>query len=207
MVTKSGVAKYLLSGMMLLWVLLLPGCVQGPDAPPPLLPPDTPAGPASATPSSPGTPAPPQLIPPGPTGIPASATPAPPGNPDDSVSPALDGTVPLPVNPAGPEPFIPGGVYHVGTSILFEGTTILSPGNPLLVEVRARSFGPTMKTDPDFPSGVSAVIEVREGSGEGQNTWQFLFDTDGMAAGDYSFEITGLEVRGFRSVAGFTLVI
>lgn len=205
MVPRPGMVRWLSVGAVLLVVLLLAGCVQGP-CDPPALPPPVPSADSGSPPPSPSTPAPPAPLPSGANGNQVATPPPSQGTPADSVSPAFTVTVPRPADPVGAVPFVPGGVYHAGESILFEGTTILSPGNPLLVEVRAFSFVPTRKTDTDLPSGASAVIQVRKGSIEGQNTWQFLLTTTGMAPGDYSFEITGLEVPGFRSSAGFTLM-
>lgn len=123
-------------------------------------------------------------------------------------TPPVQVTVTLPPagEPAtGPVQFIPGGVYHVGDEILITGTTILSPGNPLLIEIQAIAFGPSNKTDPAYFSGATAVIEVMKGSSEGQNTWRYLLDTSGFAPGDYSLEITGLNVQELRESATFSL--
>jgi hypothetical protein len=106
----------------------------------------------------------------------------------------------------GPKQFIPGGVYHAGDEILVTGTTILSPGNPLLIEIRSIAFGPSNKTDPAYFSGATAVIEVLRGSPEGQNTWRYALNTSGFVPGEYSLEITGLKVQEFRKSATFTLL-
>lgn len=105
----------------------------------------------------------------------------------------------------GPVQFIPGGVYRVGDEILITGTTILSPGNPLLIEIRAIAFAPSNKTDPDYFSGATAVIDVLKGSSDGQNTWRYVLNTSGFAPGEYSLEITGLKVQEFRESASFSL--
>jgi hypothetical protein len=102
--------------------------------------------------------------------------------------------------------FVPGRVYHEGDELLITGTTILSPKNPLLVEIMSVPFGPTNKTDPAYFSGATAVIEVQDGPPGGQNTWHYLLNTSGFAPGDYSVEISGLEVQGFQETATFTLV-
>jgi hypothetical protein len=107
---------------------------------------------------------------------------------------------------AGPVQFVPARVYHTGDEILITGTTILSPGNPLLVEVQSLAFGPSNKTDPAYFSGETAVIEVMKGSTEGQNTWRYLLNTSGFVPGDYSLEISGLKVQGFHETASFTLI-
>ena len=116
-------------------------------------------------------------------------------------------TFPSPVYPGGePVQFVPGGVFREGDEILITGTTILSPGNPLLIEISSIAFGPSNKTDPAFFSGATAVIEVMNGPYEGQNTWRYLLNTSGFVPGEYSLEITGLEVQGFRETATFTLI-
>jgi hypothetical protein len=123
-------------------------------------------------------------------------------------TPQVQKTVMLPPagEPAtGPVQFIPGGNYRVGDEILITGTTILSPGNPLLIEIRSSAFGPSNKTDPTYFSGATAVIEVLKGSSEGQNTWRYLLNTSGFTPGEYSLEITGLKVQNFRESATFSL--
>jgi hypothetical protein len=107
---------------------------------------------------------------------------------------------------AGPVQFVPGGVYHEGDELLITGTTILSPGNPLLIEVASVAFGPSNKTDPAYFSGATAVIEVTNRSFKGQNSWQYMLNTSGFVPGDYSIEITGIEVQNFRKTATFTLL-
>ena len=106
----------------------------------------------------------------------------------------------------GPEEFKPGGTFSVGDEILIAGTTILSPGNRLLIEIRSVAFGPSNKTDTAYFSGSSAVIEVLKGSRGGQNTWRYVLNTSGFVPGDYSLEITGLDVQGFRESGTFTLI-
>jgi hypothetical protein len=106
----------------------------------------------------------------------------------------------------GPLPFIPGATYRSGDEILITGTTILSPGNPLLIEIQSIAFGPSNKTDPDNFSGTTAVIEVMNGSLEGQNTWRYLLNTSGFIPGEYYLDITGLKVQGFHETATFTLI-
>jgi hypothetical protein len=107
---------------------------------------------------------------------------------------------------SGPVPFVPGGVYRSGDELLITGTTILSPGNPLLIEIASVAFGPTNKTDQAYFSGVSAVIEVMNETHKGQNSWHYLLNTSGFVPGDYSLEISGLKVQGFRKTATFTLI-
>jgi hypothetical protein len=106
----------------------------------------------------------------------------------------------------GPVQFMPGGIYRAGEEILIAGTTILSPGNPLLIEIQSVAFGPTDKSDPSYYPGATAVIEVEKGSPDGRNTWRYLLNTSGFVPGNYSFEITGLKVQGFRESGSFTLI-
>ena len=116
-------------------------------------------------------------------------------------------TSPQPVYPEEePVQFVPGGVFREGDEMLITGTTILSPGNPLFIEIASIAFGPSNKTDPAFFSGATAVIEVMNGPYEGQNTWRYLLNTSGFVPGEYSLEITGLEVQGFRETSTFTLI-
>ena len=136
-------------------------------------------------------------------GVPESTVPA-----TISATPSVPPTVthPPPDSAAsGPVQFVPGRVYHEGDELLITGTTILSPKNPLLVDIMSVPFGPTNKTDPAYFSGATAVIEVQAGSPGGQNTWHYLLNTSGFAPGDYSVEISGLEVQGFQETATFTL--
>jgi hypothetical protein len=76
----------------------------------------------------------------------------------------------------------------------------------LLIEIQSVAFGPTNKSDPTYYSGATAVIEVEKGSPDGQNTWRYLLNTSGFVPGDYSLEITGLKVQGFRESGSFTLI-
>lgn len=131
--------------------------------------------------------------------IPATASGAP-------TVPVTETRIPPDTPAAGPVQFLPGRAYHTGDEILITGTTILSPGNPLLVEVQSLAFGPSDKTDPAYFSGATAVIEVMKGPAEGQNTWRYLLNTSGFVPGEYSVEISGLEVQGFRETATFTLI-
>lgn len=134
--------------------------------------------------------------------VPESTVPATP-SPTPSVPPTV--THPPPAV-SGPVQFLPGGVYREGDELLITGTTILSPKNHLLVNIMSVPFGPTNKTDPTSFSGATAVVEVQAGSPGGQNTWHYLLNTTGFVPGDYSVEISGLEVQGFQETATFTLV-
>jgi hypothetical protein len=85
--------------------------------------------------------------------------------------------------------------YYEGDIVTVQGTTILAPGDHLLVEVVSSSFGPTIKTDRQFFTGVSGVVRVREGPQGGPNTWSFSFPTDGFALDTYIVTVTGLTVK------------
>jgi hypothetical protein len=106
----------------------------------------------------------------------------------------------------GPVRFVPGREYHVGDRILLTGTTILSPGNELLVEVTELEFSPTNKTDETAFSGASAIVTVKKGREDSKNTWEYILNTTGFRPGDYQVLITGIKVTGFRKSAYFTLL-
>jgi hypothetical protein len=106
----------------------------------------------------------------------------------------------------GPVQFIPGGAYHVGDRILMAGTTILSPGNQLLIEVSALVFTPTNKTEDNSFSGASAIVTVERGEMDSQNSWKYILDTTGFLPGDYQVLITGIQVTQFQKSAYFTLL-
>jgi hypothetical protein len=107
----------------------------------------------------------------------------------------------------GPIQFVPGGEYHVGDRILMTGTTILSPGNQLLIEVTGLAFAPTNKTEDNQFSGASAIVTVERGRENSQNTWEYILDTTGFTPGDYQVLITGIQVTGFQKSAYFTLLL
>jgi hypothetical protein len=106
----------------------------------------------------------------------------------------------------GPVRFVPGREYHVGDAILLTGTTILSPGNELLVEVVELEFSPTNKTDDTAFSGASAIVTVEKGRVDSRNTWEYTLDTTGFGPGEYQVLITGIQVTGFQKSANFTLL-
>jgi hypothetical protein len=106
----------------------------------------------------------------------------------------------------GPVVFMPGGNYHVGDRILMTGTTILSPGNQLLIEVSSVSFGPTNKTMENGIYGISAVITVEKGVGDSQNRWEYLLDTTNFAPDEYQVLISGITVPTFRESTSFLLL-
>jgi hypothetical protein len=124
----------------------------------------------------------------------------------------LPGTSPVPVIPsptpefpAGPVPYIPRGTYHAGDRILMTGTTILSPGNQLLVEISSVSFRPTGKTMDNRSYGISAVIAVEKGERDSQNRWHYLLDTTDFAPDEYQVLISGITVPTFRESTSFIL--
>jgi hypothetical protein len=89
--------------------------------------------------------------------------------------------------------------------ILLGGTTILSPGNHILVEVSPVSFGPTKKGDRSDSSGTSGVVSVAPGDADSRNTWAFLIDTRGWEPDEYMVHITGIEVPRFTLSSRFTV--
>jgi hypothetical protein len=138
---------------------------------------------------------PPSLkTPPSPEVTPSAGTPG--------VSPVLTSDESL----GGPVRFVPGREYHVGDTILLTGTTILSPGNELLVEVTELEFSPTNKTEDTAFSGATAIVTVEKGRGDSENTWEYTLETAGFTPGDYQILITGIQVTGFRKSAYFTLL-
>jgi len=102
--------------------------------------------------------------------------------------------------------FIQGGNYHVGDRILMTGTTILSPGNQLLIEVSSVSFDPTNKTMENGIYGISAVITVEKGEMNSQNKWEYLLDTTDFAPDEYQVLISGITVPTFRESTSFLLL-
>jgi hypothetical protein len=106
----------------------------------------------------------------------------------------------------GPVRFVPGREYHVGDTILLTGTTILSPGNELLIEVTELEFSPTNKTENSGFSGASAIVTIEKGQGNSNNTWEYILNTAGFNPGDYQVLITGIQVTGFQKSAYFNLL-
>lgn len=105
-----------------------------------------------------------------------------------------------------PLPFVPGGMYREGDMLILGGTTILSPGNHLLVEVSPVSFGPAKKGDRRDSFGTSGVVSVAPGDADSRNTWAFLIDTGGWEPDEYMVHITGIEVPGFTLSSRFTIL-
>jgi hypothetical protein len=106
----------------------------------------------------------------------------------------------------GPVRFVPGGQYDTGDKILLTGTTILSPGNELLIEVTELAFSPTTKEEGSAFSGAAAIVTVRKGPEGSENTWEYTLDTTGFAPGGYQVLISGIQVTGFQKSAYFTLL-
>lgn len=102
-------------------------------------------------------------------------------------------------------PFHPGGAYRAGDRILLNGTTILSPGNHILVEVTPVSFAPTRKSDPVTVSGSAGVVAVLAGERGLPNTWSYLIDTLGWEPDEYQVKVQGIEVP--LSTAGFRFTL
>jgi hypothetical protein len=102
--------------------------------------------------------------------------------------------------------FVPGGIYHVGDRILISGTTILSPGNQILIEVTSASFGPTNKSEESRFYGASAVITVEKGSLNSVNSWSYVLDTGDLAPDTYLVSISGITVKAYDQSSSFVLV-
>ncbi|HOT03502.1 MAG TPA: hypothetical protein PK069_04925 [Methanolinea sp.] len=111
---------------------------------------------------------------------------------------------PLPPNLA--HPFRHQGAYRAGDRILLNGTTILSPGNHILVEVTPVSFGPTRKSDPVAVSGSAGVVAVLAGERGLPNTWSYLIDTRGWEPDEYLVKVQGIEVPLSTASFRFTLL-
>lgn len=105
-----------------------------------------------------------------------------------------------------PLPFVPGGMYREGDMLVLGGTTILSPGNHLLIEVSPVSFGPAKKGDRRDSFGTSGVVSVAHGDADSRNTWAFLIDTRGWEPDEYMVHVTGIEVPGFTLSSRFTIL-
>ncbi len=84
--------------------------------------------------------------------------------------------------------------YHVGDTITLHGTTILSAGNPLLIEVISSSFGPAPKNSSQSFTGVSGIATVTKGLTGGPNTWSFSFPTDGFIEDTYIVTVSGIAI-------------
>lgn len=104
-----------------------------------------------------------------------------------------------------PLPFVPGGAYREGDMILLEGTTILSPGNHILIEVSSVSFGPTKKSEWRGSFGTSGVASVGKGEVDSRNTWAFIIDTKGWGPDEYLVQVEGIEVPVYTLFSRFTI--
>gem|GEM_PF-2465706 len=89
----------------------------------------------------------------------------------------------------------PVKAYHVGETITLHGATILSAGDPLLVEVVSSSFGPAPKSSSQSFTGVSGIAPVVEGRPGGPNSWSFSFPTDGFIEDTYIVTVSGITVN------------
>jgi hypothetical protein len=127
---------------------------------------------------------------------------SPTSTPDQSVSPET----PLQEAVEGKIRLVPGGIYHVGDRILISGTTILSPGNQILIEVTSASFGPTNKSEESRFYGASAVVTVEKGALDSVNNWSYVLDTGDLAPDTYLVSISGITVRAYAQSSSFVLV-
>jgi hypothetical protein len=84
--------------------------------------------------------------------------------------------------------------YHVGDNITIQGTTILSAGDPLLVEVVSSSFGPAPKSTSQSFTGVSGITTVQKGPPGRPNLWSFSFATGGFINDTYIVTVSGITI-------------
>jgi hypothetical protein len=84
--------------------------------------------------------------------------------------------------------------YYLGDTITLRGTTILSAGDPLLIEVVSSSFGPAPKSSSQTFTGVSGIALVQEGPPGGPNSWSFSFPTDGFIVDTYIVTVSGITI-------------
>ena len=108
-------------------------------------------------------------------------------------SPGVD----TPVNTTYNDVFLlePVKDYLVGDNITIHGTTILSAGDPLLVEVVSSSFGPAPKSRSQSFTGVSGIATVNRGSPGGANSWSFSFPTTGFIEDTYIVTVSGITIN------------
>lgn len=140
------------------------------------------------------------------TTAPIASIPATPGT--EGTSPVIPGTsVPVPgVVLPGELVLTPPGPYHSGDRIKISANTILSPGNPILVEVVSAGFHPTDKMNDTRFYGTSAVVYVEKGVIESDNYWSYQLDTTGYGPGLYQVEVSAVLVKGYRLSSSFTLL-
>jgi hypothetical protein len=139
------------------------------------------------------------------TPVPTTPLPIPTVSPVES-TPGVTASPSAPPPLLGPIQYVPGGAYHVGDEILISGSTILSGGNQLVIDVTQVSFGPTPKENSTAFSGASAVVTVKEGIPPGNNSWSYVLDTTGFAPDEYVVSITALTVKNLSESSTFTLV-
>jgi len=151
------------------------------------------------------------------TGIPVTGVPDTPRTPIPEINPETASPSPTPYQSLslqaplqeairGNVRFVPGGVYHVGDTILISGTTILSPGNRILIEVTSASFGPTNKSEESRFYGASAVVTVEKGTMNSVNSWSYPLDTGNFAPDTYLVSISGITVKAYAQSSSFVLV-
>jgi hypothetical protein len=111
-----------------------------------------------------------------------------------------------PPSPWGDLQLSPAGPYHSGDRIRISANTILSPGNPILIEVLSAGFDPTNKMNDTRFYGTSAVVNVEKGIQDSNNRWSSDLDTTGYAPGLYQVQVSALLVRGYRLSGSFVLL-
>ncbi|MDD1720080.1 MAG: hypothetical protein LUQ25_08480 [Methanoregulaceae archaeon] len=86
-------------------------------------------------------------------------------------------------------------IVREGENVTLNGTTILTPGQGLLVEVISASFGPQPKTGDSSFYGASGVVFVEKGTRDAENTWSFSFSTKGFGPDTYLVTVSGVTVN------------
>ena len=112
----------------------------------------------------------------------------------------------LPPSTWGDLELYPAGPHHAGDRILISANTILSPGNPILVEVLSAGFDPTNKMNDTRFYGASAVVNVEKGNVDSNNRWSYELDTTGYGPGLYQVQVSALLVSGYRKSGSFVLL-
>jgi hypothetical protein len=143
------------------------------------------------------------------TTAPVSLVPATTGTVTPPITAVLETALPTPVQSPpswGDLELYPAGPYHAGDRIRISANTILSPGNPILVEVLSAGFDPTNKMNDTRFYGTSGVVNVEKGIADSNNRWSYELDTTGYAPGLYQVQVSALLVRGYRLSGSFVML-
>lgn len=92
-----------------------------------------------------------------------------------------------------------------GENVTLNGTTILSPGQAILVEVVSSSFGPAPKTSNNTFYGSTGIVHVERGIRDSVNAWSYTFSTESFAPDTYLVTVSGMTVN-VTATAKFQLV-